>query len=174
MDGYFQDTAVAFYEERVVVFIVISYLTVFVVAALYGRIVTVVARVVFCNIIDLALTCLTHQQDSFLQFVGGPSELIETERLEQVVYGIYLITFYRIFGVGCGKDDEWWGCQTSDEVHAVEVWHVNVAENGVYRVAVEKAPGFYGALARGYKMEKGYFTDIDSQLLQGQWLVIDS
>ena len=75
---------------------------------------------------------------SLLDAVGSPHEVLQAEGLQQVIDSIDLETLDGIFGIGSSEDHQWWGRKGLDEVHAVEVGHVDVAENDIHRVVLQE------------------------------------
>ena len=110
---------------------------------------------------------------SFLEAIGCTTEIIEAEGLEQIVDGIHLEALNGILGVSCGEDDEGRGCKRLDEVHAVKVGHVDVAEDGIHRFAIQELFGLEGTLALAYELEKRNFLYVTDELLERQGLVVD-
>ena len=98
--------------------------------------------------------------------VGCPLEVLESEGFEEVIDGIDLETLDSIFGVGSGEDDEGRYGERLDEVHAVEVGHVDVAEDGIDGVVLQVLTGFQCALALGSKFEERHLTDVGDELLE--------
>ena len=105
--------------------------------------------------------------------VRRPHKVLQAEGLQQVVNGIDLEALDSIFGVGGGKYDEGRGSQRLDELHAIEVGHVDVAENDVDGLTVEHVDGLEGTLALGCQLKEWHLINIGDELLQGQRLVVD-
>ena len=107
-------------------------------------------------------------------------EVGETEGFQQVVHGIHLETFHSILGVGGGEDDERTALhdivvgELAHEVHAAEVGHVDVAEDGVHRVLLQKLTGFQRALTLCCQFEEGYLINIGDDLLECQRFIVNS
>ena len=113
------------------------------------------------------------QRKPIFQTVGGAAELIEAEGLEQVVDGIDLEALDSILGVGGREDDERRYRKRLHEIHAVEVGHVDVAEDGIDGLTVEDVLGLEGTLALGDELQKRNLADVCDELLQSQGLVVD-
>ena len=96
----------------------------------------------------------------FFQTVCRPHEVLQAERFEQVVDGIDTEAFDGVFRVGGGEDDERRYGERLDEVHAVEVGHVDVAEDGINRLTVQHVDGFDGTLTLCYQLQERHFPDI--------------
>ena len=61
-------------------------------------------------------------------------EVLQPKGLEQVVDSIDTKAFYGIFRIGRRKDDEWRYGERLHKIHAVEVGHVDVTEDGIHGV----------------------------------------
>ena len=103
----------------------------------------------------------------------GTQEVVHAERLQQVVDGVDLVALDGIFRVGGGEDDERRGCQLAHEVHAAEVGHIDVAEDGVHHVVLHDLACLECAAALACQFEKRHFADVGDELAQGQGLVVD-
>ena len=90
----------------------------------------------------------------------------EAEGLQEIIDGIDTEALDGVFGVGGGEDDEGRGSERLDEVHAVEVGHVDVAEDGIDGVVFEEGTGLHRTLALGSEFEERYLTDIGNELLE--------
>ena len=108
-----------------------------------------------------------------LHLVGRPLHVVETEGLEQVVHGIDLEPVDGILGVGSGEDHQRWCCQRLHEVHAIEVGHVDVDEDGIDHLFLHDLAGLEGTLAGFHELQEGYFLDIGGQLAECQRLIVD-
>ncbi len=60
-----------------------------------------------------------------------------------------------------------------DEIHAVEVRHVDVAEDGVYGIVLQIGACLECALELGYELQIWDVVDVGGQLSESQWLVIN-
>ena len=105
--------------------------------------------------------------------IGGAQEILHTEGLEQIVDGIDAEALDGILGVGRGEDNERRHGERLNKIHAVEVGHVDVAEDGVDDLLVEDVAGLKGTLTLCHEFQERHFLDIGGELLQGQGLVVD-
>ena len=104
---------------------------------------------------------------------GGTLEIVETERLEQIVDSIDLESVDGIFRIGCGEHYERRRCERAHEVHAIHVGHIDIDKDGVNPFVVDYIACLDGALTFGYQIEKRYLLDVSGELLQCQRLVVD-
>ena len=107
-----------------------------------------------------------------LQAQGGTLEVLHAEGLQQIVYRVHLESLDGIFGIGCGEDDERGHGERLHKVHTVQVGHVDVAEDGIYRVLFQKLFCLDGALALCRQLQKGYFAYVGCNLLKSQRLIV--
>ena len=97
---------------------------------------------------------------------SGALELLQSEGFQQVVNGIDAEALDGILRIGCGKDDQWRDGQRLDEVHAVQVGHVDVAEDGIHRVLFQELSCLQCTLALGSQFQEGYFAYVGYYLLE--------
>ena len=72
----------------------------------------------------------------FFQTIGRTAEIIESERLQQIIDGIDLKALDGILGIGCSKHHEGWRGQRLHEIHTIQVGHVDVTEDGINYLVV--------------------------------------
>ena len=111
--------------------------------------------------------------ESLLQSVCSSHKILKAERFEQVVDGIYFESFHRIFGIGCGKDNERRCLERLYKVHAVEVGHVDVAEDSVNGFLIQKVTGLNGTLTLACQFKEGHLADVGHKLAKCQRFVVD-
>ena len=116
--------------------------------------------------------CITLQP--LPQTICCPLKILQSEGFQYIVDGIDAEALYGILGIGCGEDYKWRYGKRLYEVHAVEVGHIDVAEDGIYRIVFQKRPRLQSALALGRELKERHFTNIGNELLQSQWLIINS
>jgi len=109
----------------------------------------------------------------FFDTIGGTAEIVESEGFQEIIYGIDPESLHGIFAIGCGEDDERRCLQRLDEIHAVEIGHIDVAEDGINGFFCQKLPCFQGTLALGSEFEERNPLDIGHELPQGKRLVVD-
>ena len=101
-------------------------------------------------------------------------EIGHRERFEQIVDGVDLVAVDGIVAVGRREDNQRRHVETLDEVHAVDVGHIDVDEQRVDGLAVHNLLCFRSTLALAGKLKKFHFLYVCRQLPQGQWLIVDS
>ena len=111
--------------------------------------------------------------DAFAQALGGTLEVLQPEGLEQVVDGGHLEALDGVLGIGGGEDYQRCKGERLDKVHAVEVGHVDVAENGVDGVVLQEVARLDGTLALCRQLEVGHLADVGGQLSERQRLVVN-
>lgn len=111
--------------------------------------------------------------DGFEGSVGGPLEVGQGVGLEEVVDGTDAVAFDGILLVSGGE--HYGGCvgEAFDEVHAVEVGHVDVSEDEVDGVGGEEIEGVEGVVAGGCEGEEGSFVDVAPEFFEGYRFVVN-
>ena len=106
-------------------------------------------------------------------FLGSDEELVQPERLHEVVDGVHLEAFDRILRIGGREDDQRRVGERLHEVHPAQVRHVDVGEDGVDGLVGEDFPGLQRARAGGDPFQEVGFRDVGFQLAEGQRFVVD-
>ena len=101
-----------------------------------------------------------------MKAVCRPLEVLQAEGLQQIVDSVDTEALDGVFRVGGGEDDEGRTSERLDEVHTVEVGHVDVAEDGVDGVMFEEFASLHSTLALGSEFEERHLTDIGNELLE--------
>lgn len=78
--------------------------------------------------------------------LGSTPRIIETKRLEQVVDSLHLVAIHRIFGISSGKNDKVSRRERLNEIHTIEVGHVDVTEDSIHILTIKEVARFYGTL----------------------------
>ena len=104
---------------------------------------------------------------------GGTAEVREAEGLEQVVHGIEFEAFDGVFGVGGREDDHGAVEEPADELHAVQVGHVDVHEDQVDLFRGEPLLSLDGVVEPCDEFQVGDFGDVGGDLAQSQGFVVD-
>ena len=112
--------------------------------------------------------------EAVLHTHGSTLEVVESERLEQIVDGINLESVHRIFRISRGENHKRRRCQRAHKVHAIHVGHIDIDKDGVNSFIVYYVACLDGALTFGYKVEKRYLPDVSCELLQCERLVVDN
>ena len=101
------------------------------------------------------------------------TEVGEAERLEQVIHRVELESLDGVLRIGRGENHHRAVDQRADEIHAVEVGHVDVDENQVHLLSREHLLRFQGVVVFCDEVQIGNFRDVACQLTQSQRLVVD-
>lgn len=134
--------------------------------------VAVVSTMAGTGIGSLSLTAVSPMAPA--QLLGSTPKFVKAKGFEQIVDGIDLVAFDSILRIRCGKDRQGRTSQTFDEVHAIEVGHVDVAEDGIDDLPLQHLPCLYSAGAGRHETEVGDFADEGDELAKCQRLVFNS
>ena len=108
------------------------------------------------------------------QSVGSALKVLQSEWFEQIVDRVHLEALDGVLRIGGCKHDEWGHGERLHEVHAVEVGHVDIAEDGVHGFLFQPFPCIECTLTLASQFQERHLTDIGNDLLQSQWLIVDS
>ena len=101
-------------------------------------------------------------------------ELVVSDRLQEEVERIHLITLEGIFLKGSDEDDASLFGQAMRQFHAVYIGHLDVEEQQVGLLFLDGVDGTDGVCKRGQKMQVWRLLHVGYQQADGQWLVIDN
>ena len=110
---------------------------------------------------------------AFLYAQSGTTEVVQTERFEQIVYGVNLESVDSILRIGCGKDHKRRRHERAHKVHAVKVGHVDVDEDDVNAFVVDDVARFESTLTLAHERKERNLRHVDCKLLECQRLVVD-
>ena len=110
---------------------------------------------------------------ALVQFFCHPMKIIHIIRFQNIIDCMNLIALYRIFGISCGKDHHWRIGKFLDEVHTVDIGHVDVNEHSINISTGKHFLSLVDSPAGSDKLQIRYFINVSLQFFQSHRFVIN-